>query len=150
MKKLIQQYNQFLFFKIPAAYFCGVRVSSISYKHCTSQVRFKWINQNPFKSIYFAVLAMAAELSTGALLLYYTKNSQHQFSTLVIGMKATFLKKAVGKISFNCNDGQSIKNHLNNAILSGNGEVFTLKSTGKNTNNETVAEFEFNWSIKKK
>ena len=34
-----------------------------------STVKHRWINQNPFNSMYFAVQAMAAELSTGALVM---------------------------------------------------------------------------------
>jgi len=36
-------------------------------------VKHRWLNQNPFNSMYFAVQAMAAELTTGALVMYQIK-----------------------------------------------------------------------------
>ncbi len=67
--------NQFLMLKLPSAWLCGVRVKAISDTNCSVGVKHKWINQNPFKSMYFAVQAMAAELSTGALVIssFYQK-----------------------------------------------------------------------------
>ena len=59
--------NHSVMFKLPSAWLCGVRVKAISKTDCSVGVKHKWINQNPFKSMYFAVQAMAAELSTGAL-----------------------------------------------------------------------------------
>jgi hypothetical protein len=60
----------FYFFKLPAAFICGVRVKKLDEKECVATVKHRWINQNPFNSMYFAVQAMAAELSTGALVMY--------------------------------------------------------------------------------
>jgi hypothetical protein len=37
------------------------------------KVKHRWINQNPFNSMYFAVQAMGAELATGALVMYQIK-----------------------------------------------------------------------------
>ncbi len=62
-----QKLNSFLMFKLPSAWLCGVRVEKIDANHCETRVKHRWINQNPFNSLYFAVQAMAAELSTGAL-----------------------------------------------------------------------------------
>ncbi|HEA31083.1 MAG TPA: thioesterase, partial [Leeuwenhoekiella sp.] len=54
-------------FKLPSAWICGVRVQTIGRNTCTTTVRHRWINQNPFKSMFWAVQGMAAELSTGVL-----------------------------------------------------------------------------------
>jgi hypothetical protein len=54
---------------LPSAFICGVRVATIDEKQCVS-VKHRWINQNPFNSMYFAVQAMAAELATGALVMF--------------------------------------------------------------------------------
>ena len=60
--------NYFLFFKLPSAYWSGVRVKSINNNECVVSVKLNWFNKNPFKSIFWAVQGMAAELSTGMLL----------------------------------------------------------------------------------
>ena len=67
--------NTFLFFKLPSAVWCGVRVKTISEENCLVSVKHRWFNQNPFQSMYFAVLAMAAELPTGALVMYQIQKS---------------------------------------------------------------------------
>jgi hypothetical protein len=58
--------NLFTFFKLPSAFWSGVRVKSISPEVCEVTVKHRWFNQNPFNSMYFAVQAMAAEFTTGA------------------------------------------------------------------------------------
>ena len=59
--------NIFLMFKLPAAYFTGVRAKHLDDTTCIVSVKHRWINQNPFKSMFWAVQGMAAELSTGAM-----------------------------------------------------------------------------------
>ena len=147
MKTSATAFNSYLLFKLPAAFFCGVRVKEIHSKYCETTVTFHWINQNPFKSIYFAVLAMAAELATGALLLHKIKLTDKQFSTLVVGMKADFTKKAIGKIRFEYNNHQKIEQSIQKAISTKKWVEFTLTSTGINEKNEPVARFDFYWSI---
>ena len=72
--------NQFLFFKLPSAFICGVRVKTIDATECIVSVKHRWINQNPFQSMYFAVQAMGAELSTGALVMYHIQKSGRKIS----------------------------------------------------------------------
>ncbi|GAQ49387.1 hypothetical protein FPK15_contig00037-0011 [Flavobacterium psychrophilum] len=68
--------NKFLFFKLPAAFWSGVRAKSITQTQCVVTVKHRWANQNPFKSMYFAVQAMAAELTTGAMVMLHIQKKQ--------------------------------------------------------------------------
>ncbi|HCP96918.1 MAG TPA: thioesterase, partial [Pseudoalteromonas sp.] len=95
-------------FKLPAAYFTGVRVRSIDEKQCTVRVRLNFMNKNPFRSMFWAVQGMAAELSTGALIMHALHGSNTKVSMLVIENKARFSKKAVGRINFSCNQGEAV------------------------------------------
>ena len=65
MKQNLFKISVFTFFKLPAAWWTGVRVSEINDTSCVVSVRHRWINQNPFGSMFWAVQGMAAELSTG-------------------------------------------------------------------------------------
>jgi hypothetical protein len=47
-----------------------VCVSQLLMKTMCGICKHRWINQNPFNSMYFAVQAMAAELATGALVMF--------------------------------------------------------------------------------
>jgi len=148
MKLSAKQLNRFLILKLPSAYLCGVRAVTLTNKQCTARVKFKWINKNPFKSIYFAVLSMTAELSTGALVLKNVHNTNQLYSTLVVGMNALFYKKAVGKIVFKCNAGEDIEKSIKKAQETKEGVVFKLCTIGIDEAGDEVAKFEFDWSIK--
>ncbi|MGG7034608.1 MAG: DUF4442 domain-containing protein [Flavobacterium sp.] len=142
--------NLFLLFKLPAAFICGVRVKKISLTTCMVSVRHRWINQNPFGSLYFAVQAMAAELTTGALVKAHIDLVNKKISMLVVQNKSAFLKKALGKIVFECKEGNEISAILQKAIETSEGQTFWLKSIGKDESGEVVAEMDFEWSVKVK
>ncbi|QBZ98558.1 DUF4442 domain-containing protein [Flavobacterium sangjuense] len=142
--------NAFLFLKLPSAFWSGVRVKSISKEQCVVTVKHRWFNQNPFKSMYFAVQAMAAELTTGALVMIQIKNSGRNVSMLVANNNANFSKKATGRITFTCNDGHLIEDAIQKTIATGEGQTIWLKSIGVNEKGEQVSELNFEWSIKLK
>jgi hypothetical protein len=142
--------NLYLLFKLPAAFFCGVRIKSIENHKCIVAVRHRWINQNPFNSIYFAVQAMAAELSTGALVMRSIRKSNKNIAMLVANNKATFSKKATGRIIFTCNDAAVIEQAVKKSIDTGEGQTFWMKSIGTNEKGELISEMDFEWTIKTK
>lgn len=145
-----QKYNLFLLFKVPAAWFCGVRIKEFNEEYCMVSVKHRWINQNPFKSMYFAVQAMAAELSTGAVVLKEVEKSKRRISMLVKENNASFVKKATGRITFECRDIDLIKDSVQKAIEDPEGITFWAKSVGRNKNGEVVSEFNFQWTLKLK
>lgn len=140
----------YLLYKLPAAFFSGVRVRKIDEEKCITSVPYKWLTQNPFRSTYFASLAMAAEMSTGTLALSNVYKRKPVISMLVIKMEATYFKKATGIIFFTCNQGKEIISIIDEAVETGEGKSFIAKSVGKNKDGEIVAEFLFTWSFKTK
>lgn len=140
--------NTFMFFKLPSAFWSGVRVKSISPEVCAVTVKHRWFNQNPFNSMYFAVQAMAAEFTTGALVMLQIKQSGKSISMLVVQNKSVFTKKATGRIKFTCNQGNLIKETIQKAIDTNEGQTIWLTSTGKNEKGEQVSEMQFEWTIK--
>jgi len=141
--------NRFCFFKLPAAYFAGVRVTSIGNGACTVAVRLKWMNQNPFKSMFWAVQGMAAELSTGALIMAALHQSGIKASMLLIENKATFAKKAVGKIIFSCTQEKQINEVIAKTRMNGPQQIW-LYAAGVDAAGDEVSSFAFLWSIKAK
>ncbi len=144
------KFNLFLFSKLPSAYLCGVRVQSADESKCVVTVPFKWLSQNPFKSTYFACLSMAAEMSTGILGMAHIYQRKPAVSMLVVNISGNFLKKAVGRTTFTCNDGLLINQTIEDAIAGGEGKTITAKSIGTNAGGEVVAEFFITWSFKAK
>ena len=142
------QYNIYNFFKLPSVWWCGIRVKSVNEESCLVSVKHRWINQNPFKSMFWAVQGMAAELSTGILLMNEISRSKKSFSMLVLNNKANFSKKAIGRISFSCDQGRQIKDSINLAISSKKPQTIWLNSSGIDSQGDTVSKFSFEWTLK--
>ncbi|MGV6829878.1 MAG: DUF4442 domain-containing protein [Flavobacteriales bacterium] len=143
-----KQITLFTFFKLPSVYWMGIRVKKISKDDCIVSVKHRWKNQNPFKSMFWAVQGMAAELSTGALVMSYIKESKQPVSMLVANNKASFFKKATGRITFTCNQGQQIKKTIKKAITTKEGQTCWMKALGVNEDGVVVSVFEFEWTLK--
>ena len=140
--------NIFLMFRLPAAYFTGVRLKSIDNQRCVTTVKHRWISQNPFNSLFWAVQGMAAELSTGAMVMSKIKQTEKSISMLVASNQAVFHKKARGRIFFTCIDGERIDMAINNAIKVAEGQTVWLTSIGVDASGDAVSEFKFEWTLK--
>lgn len=91
---------------------------------------------------------MAAELSTGALVMDRLRKSGRDVSMLVASNRASFTKKATGRITFRCDQGELVGEALARAISSGEGQTFWMTSVGTNIEGIAVATFEFEWTIR--
>lgn len=141
-------FRLFLFLKLPLAFFVGLKVAFLTREKAVVSLPFKWLNKNPFGSMYFACLTMASELSTGLLVMNYINESEHLFSMLVTRVEGTFVKRGLGTTLFECQDIDTIEAAFRKAIETGEGVEFGLKSIGKNEDGETICHFEYFWSIK--
>lgn len=142
------KFKIFLFKNLPVVLFSGIQIQALTEQHAIISVKQKWFNKNPFRSIYFATLSMAAELSTGVLCMGNIYKSKPAVSMLVIKTEADFYKKATGKILFTCSDGELIKNNIAHAIETQEAVTVKCHSSAVNENNETIADFYFTWSFK--
>lgn len=142
--------NMFSFFKLPAVWWTGIRLREIDEKRAIVTVRHRWINQNPFKSLFWAVQGMAAELSTGAMVMRQIKKSGRNISMLVANNNANFSKKATGKITFSCDEGQLVADAIGKAIETGEGQTLWMRSVGINEEGVVVSTFNFEWTLKLK
>ena len=140
----------YLLYRLPAAFFSGIKIKWLDEERCVTSVPYKWLTQNPFRSTYFASLAMAAEMSTGMLALSNVYKRIPAISMLVIKMEAVYFKKATGITFFTCDDGKAIRALIEETVSSGEAKKIIAKSTGMDKNGELVAEFLFTWSFKVK
>ena len=144
------KFRMFLFTKLPAAFFSGVRIKEIDETKAIVSVPYKWLTQNPFRSTYFASLSMAAEMSTGVLAMMHIYKRSPSISMLITNMEASFIKKATEETFFCCEYGKQICDAIEESIVSGEPKNITAKSTGTNKKGEIIAEFYFTWSFKVK
>ena len=140
----------FLLTKLPMGWIAGIRVKSLSKETCITSVPFKRLNKNPFKSIYFAVQSMAAELSTASPCLLAIEGKKPSVAFIIVDMKANFFKKAIDRVYFTCEDGAKAFNAVENAIQTGDASQATFKTVGKMKDGTIVSEFEFTWSFKQR
>lgn len=134
--------------KLPTAVFWRLKIAQLDGQRCEVTIPYFWRSKNPFKSIYFAALAGAAELSTGALC-QLALAGKGSFSMLVVDFRAEYSKKANTKILFTCEQGEELFS-LIDALKPGETNQLTMLSSGKNKGGEEVARFFITWSFKRK
>jgi hypothetical protein len=139
----------FLLRKLPMAWLAGLRLTALTPAAATVTIRYKYLTQNPFRSIYFACLAMAAELASGIQAMLHVQGGG-PVSMLVVGLTADFSKKAVGTIAFTCPDGAAIAQAVAESRATGEGRTVVCTSTGLDEAGDVVAVFRVTWSFRAK
>jgi len=137
-----------MMFKLPLAWLAGVRVKSLNKKSAMVFIKHRWINQNPFQSMFWAAQGMAAEMSTGVLVMKSIQDSGKKVSMLVTNQKGSFTKKATGRIRFECHDGDLVKEAIEQSTTTNEGQIVVLKSEGFDEAGNSVSNWEFEWSLK--
>ena len=151
--KQVQQklsFAVFLWYKLPAAFWSGVRLQKADESGAVAVVPFKRFSQNPFGSTYFACLSMAAELSTGILVMAALHGRKPSFAMLVVKNEAEYYKKAVSPTYFTCTDYGLILQAIDKAKQTGEAQTIRLRSIGKDKDGNEIAQFWFTWSIKER
>jgi len=136
--------------RLPAAWITGVRLIHLDDQGATASIKHRWINQNPYRSMFWAVQGMAAEFPTGILLTKQIRESGKNISMLVLNNKATFTKKATGRINFYCDQGEEARNAIKTLIKTRKPQTVWLHSTGTNEHNQIVSKFSFEWTLQLK
>lgn len=140
----------YLMKSLPMGWIAGLRIRELDEAKCTTSVPFKFLNKNPFKSTYFAVQSMAAELSTATPCLLAITGKKPSVAFIIVDMKATFTKKATDRVYFTCEDGTKAFEAVEKSIETGESAEATFKTVGKMKDGTVVSEFEFTWSFKQR
>lgn len=140
----------YLWSKLPLAAFAGLRLERLDDARCDVSLPGGWRTQNPFRSMYFAAQAMAAEMSTGAPALTLASASTASISTLVRTLRAEFVKKAVGRCTFTFENVASMAQAIGQAAASAEPVTFVAQSTGRMQDQTVVAVFEITWTFKRR
>ena len=139
----------FMLQKLPMGFLAGLRVRAFTPEMAAVTIRFGYLTKNPFRSVYFACLAMAAELASGVQALVHAADGS-PVSMLVVGLEGTFSKKAVGLITFRCEDGAAIAEAMAGTRADGEPRTVTATSVGRDEAGDEVATFKLTWSFKAK
>ena len=140
---------RFNLFKIlPMGFLSGMKISELTEEKCSVTVPYKRKNKNPFQSTFWAVLGMAAEMSSGALLIMFTHKQNPSVAMIIVNCTGNFVKKATDITTFTCGDGQKIKEAVKTAIEKEEPQLIECDMAGVNEAGEEVANFSFTWSVK--
>jgi len=141
--------QRFYYFKsLPMVLISGVRLIRLDEEKSVTEVPFRWINKNPFKSIYFAVQSMAAELSTAAPVIMALKAVDADVAFIIVELKAEFIKKAQSRVVFTCEEFGKINDAMSQLSKPGDTMTITAETVGRDMSDEEVARFYFTWSFK--
>ncbi|MCE1201757.1 MAG: DUF4442 domain-containing protein [Bacteroidia bacterium] len=140
----------YLLRKLPLGFVAGLRVEHFDNEKSVVSVPYNRLTSNPFRSMYFAPLSMAAELASGLYALKGVLASEQPVSMLVIGMKAQFLKKARGRVRFESRDGRAIAQAIAACSQSDEGQQVLVQTSGFDAEGVEVARFEFHWTFRRK
>ncbi len=144
------KFRLYLLRHLPFGFLAGLRIVHLDKNKAVVSLPFGYLNKNPFRSIYFASLSMAAEMASGIMALAEVMDAKVPVSMLVLTMRAEFLKKAKSKIVFECNEGNRIVEAILQSIQTNQGQTVELLSTGTDENGQIIANFWFTWSFKPK
>ena len=140
----------YMLVNLPMGLIAGLRVREITKSKTIVSVPFKYLNKNPFKSTYFAVQSMAAEMSTATACLLAVEGQKPSVAFIIVDMKASFGKKATDRVFFTCEENQKAFDAVQDCINTGEAAITTFKTIGKMKDGTVVSEFEFTWSFKQR
>lgn len=143
-------FRGFLLAKLPLALVAGLRVRALDRRRCVCDLPYGWRSQNPFRSIYFAAQAMAAEMSTGALAMLAVRSATAPVALLIVGLEAEFGKKATARTAFTCEGGDLAFAAVAATVATGEPATARLTTVGRMADGTEVARFTFTWSFKRR
>lgn len=141
------KFRIFTALSMPAAWFSGIRMDKIDHETCTTSLPGGWRSKNPFKTMYWAVQGMGAELATGAAPFAISRSMDERLRMFVVGTEAKFVKRAKGRITFTCNDVAKARVAIEESLNTGEAVEIDLTSQGKDSEGEIVSEWVFKWNL---
>lgn len=136
--------------QVPLGFIAGMRIDALSEEECRASLPARWVNKNPFRSLYFAAQSMAAELSTAALAMLAIQGYRPSVAFIITNLRATFVKKATAKVTFTCTDGAKVLEAVQKAIQTGEAVAVEMETIGREPDGTEVSRFYFTWSFKQR
>jgi len=137
-------------FKIPMIAFVGAKLMVLDENSSQVRIRLKRRTKNHLKSMYFGSLAVGADIAAGLHAFYFAEESGVKVSFAFKAVKAEFLKRAMTDVYFNSDEGQLVKQAFDEAMSTKERVNKWIKVEAKNTDNEVVAVFDMEISVKVK
>jgi len=151
-RRLLRPWNfrLYLWANLPLAAAAGLALDRLDQTGCAVSLPGGWRTRNPFRSMYFAAQAMAAEMSTGAPAMMLAEGAPASVSMLVREVRGVFTRRIQGPATFTFEDVAAMRAAVDRAAASGASEAFVARSLGRTREGEAASEFEITWSFKRR
>lgn len=136
--------------KIPLIAYVKPKLLHLDEKSCRVKIKLRRRTKNHLKSMYFGSLAVGADVAAGLHAYYFAENSGVKVSFAFKAVKAEFLKRAMTNVTFESKDGELVEDAFNNALRTKERINQWVKVEAKNDDNEIVAIFDMEISVKVK
>lgn len=137
--------------KVPLILYCMPTVLRLDDEACAVRIPLNWRTRNHYKSMYFGVLAVGADVAGGFLAMHHTHKSDKPVGLLFKDFKADFLKRPEADVVFSSTDGPAMAELVKQAVETGkrvNGITNVTATTPSLTGDEPVAKFALTVSLK--
>ncbi len=132
---------------LPMGWLSGMVIEKLDDQGCTVMLKDRWWIRNPFGSVFWAVMGMAAEMSTGAWIFASVSQSKTRF--ILVGLDARFYRKAKGKSYYICLPGMDVPDIFERILNMDDPLVVTLPVIAIDPQGEKLADFSFHWQLRK-
>lgn len=139
----------FMLAKLPMGVAAGLRIRTLDTDTCQVSVPHRWRNKNPFGSMYFAVQAMAAEMSTGAPALVACRAADPPVRSLITGMTSEFIAQGTADVTFTCDQVGRLTAAVEEAAGLSQAVKIEVPVVGTMADGTVVSRFSFTWSFKR-
>lgn len=139
-----------LWTRMPLLAMIKPRVRLLNQERCEVELPFRFRNRNIFGSMYFAATLMAAEATTGGLVLFHDAVRLEKIRFIVRGIEADFVKPARSTVTFVCDQGEEVMAAMEEAVRTGESVERDLIVEGRRADGEVVARVQVRWYWKAK
>ncbi|MCO5268871.1 MAG: DUF4442 domain-containing protein [Brumimicrobium sp.] len=136
--------------KIPLIAFVRPKLVHIDEKKVVVRIRLRRRTKNHLQSMYFGALAVGADVAAGLHAFYFAEQLGEKISFAFKGVNAEFLKRATSHVTFTSEEGLAVKTVFEEALTTRERQEKWVKVEAKNEENEVVAIFQMQISIKVK
>lgn len=147
MRKLLWMMGAF---KIPIIAYVRPRLITIDDETTQISIRLRRRTKNHLQSMYFGALAVGADVTAGLHAFYFAEQSNAKISFAFKAVKAEFLKRATSDVIFTSTEGKKVQAVFEKAQQSGERINEWVTVLARNKENEVVACFEMEISVKTK
>jgi len=141
------RFRLFTLLSMPTAWLAGLRLDRLDSEACVTSIPGGWRSRNPFRTMYWAVQGMGAELATGAAPFAMSRAMPEELRMFVVGTEATFCKRAEGRIHFTCTEVSAAREAIERSRVSGEPVECELRSVARDASGDIVSEWLFRWDF---